>query len=186
MRLIFHLFINFFYKLKYNKNLVISNNTRININKINSRSKKFQLSVGENSTILCNYFFEKDNAKITIGRNTYIGMNTNLITMNSITIGDNVQIAWGVTMLDNNSHSLNYLIRRDDLKLVNQGIIRYEEIISSKIVIEDDVWIGFNVIILKGVHLGKGCVIAAGSVVVNSFPEFSLIAGNPAKLIRHL
>jgi acetyltransferase-like isoleucine patch superfamily enzyme len=52
------------------------------------------------------------------------------------------------------------------------------------IVIEDDVWIGAKAIILKGVTLGKGCVVAAGSVVTKSAPAYSLIGGNPARIIK--
>lgn len=55
---------------------------------------------------------------------------------------------------------------------------------KGPIVIEDDVWIGFGSIILSGVKIGRGSVIAAGSIVTKSFPEFSVIAGNPAKLIK--
>ncbi|MFM5038897.1 CatB-related O-acetyltransferase [Aeromonas veronii] len=55
---------------------------------------------------------------------------------------------------------------------------------KGPIVIEDDVWIGFGSIILSGVTIGRGSVIAAGSIVTKSFPAFSVIAGNPAKLIK--
>ena len=50
--------------------------------------------------------------------------------------------------------------------------------------IEDDVWIGANAIILKGVTLGKGCVVAAGSVVTKSVPANALVGGNPARIIK--
>jgi acetyltransferase-like isoleucine patch superfamily enzyme len=52
------------------------------------------------------------------------------------------------------------------------------------VVIEDDVWIGFNAIILKGVRIGRGSIVGAGAVVTRTMPAFSLIAGNPAKVIR--
>nr|WP_318487238.1 acyltransferase [Photobacterium leiognathi] len=55
----------------------------------------------------------------------------------------------------------------------------------SKVVIEDDVWIGANCIILPGVHIGEGAVIGAGSVVTKDVKAFSIYGGNPAKLIRH-
>ena len=62
-----------------------------------------------------------------------------------------------------------------------------ESILYSKIenvVIEDDVWIGQRVIILPGVTIYKGCIIGAGAVVTKSFPPYSIIGGNPAKLIK--
>ena len=56
----------------------------------------------------------------------------------------------------------------------------------DQITIENDVWIGRRVLIMKGVHLGAGTVVAAGSIVTKSFPRLSVIAGNPAKLIKTL
>ena len=58
--------------------------------------------------------------------------------------------------------------------------------IGSKIVIEDDVWIGANAVILSGVTLGKGSVIAAGAVVNKDVKSGTLVAGNPAKFIKEL
>ena len=54
------------------------------------------------------------------------------------------------------------------------------------ITIGDDVWIGCNSIILKGVKIGNGSIVAAGSVVTKSVPPFSLVAGNPAKIVKEL
>lgn len=59
-----------------------------------------------------------------------------------------------------------------------------ESITQGEIVIEDDVWIGIGAIILSGVHLGQGCVVAAASVVTKSFPQYSIIGGNPAKILK--
>mgnify|MGYP001020427694 FL=1 len=55
---------------------------------------------------------------------------------------------------------------------------------DKDVIIEDDVWVGCNVTILKGVIIGKGTVVAAGSVVTKSCPPYSIIGGNPAKLIK--
>lgn len=52
------------------------------------------------------------------------------------------------------------------------------------IMIEDDVWIGARAIILPGVKIGKGCIIGAGAVVTKSFDDYSVIGGNPAKLLK--
>lgn len=59
-----------------------------------------------------------------------------------------------------------------------------ESFTKGKIVLEDDVWIGVGATILSGVRIGQGCAIAAGSVVTKSFPPFSIIGGNPAKIIK--
>jgi acetyltransferase-like isoleucine patch superfamily enzyme len=60
------------------------------------------------------------------------------------------------------------------------------EIGASPIIIEDDAWIGFNSIILKGVTIGKGSIVGAGSVVTKSVPPWTIVGGNPAKIIREI
>lgn len=59
-----------------------------------------------------------------------------------------------------------------------------ESLTKGEIVLDDDVWVGVGATILSGVHLGQGCVVAAGSVVTKSFPAYALIGGNPAKIIK--
>lgn len=56
---------------------------------------------------------------------------------------------------------------------------------TKPVVIEDDVWIGANVIILRGVHVNKGAIIGAGSIVTKDVPGYAIVAGNPAKTIRY-
>ena len=74
----------------------------------------------------------------------------------------------------------NHNFSRTDIPMNQQGNSPVRPI-----VIGDDVWIGANVIILPGVSIGTGCVIGAGSVVTKSLPEYSVVAGNPAKIIKN-
>jgi maltose O-acetyltransferase len=60
------------------------------------------------------------------------------------------------------------------------------DIQSKPILIEDDVWIGFNSAVLKGVTIGKGSIVAACSVVTKDVPEFVIVAGNPAKVVKEI
>ena len=62
--------------------------------------------------------------------------------------------------------------------------VEFRGLIKSPIRLDDNVWLGYNVIILPGVKLGKCCIVAAGSVVDKSFGDYSIIAGVPAKLIK--
>jgi len=55
---------------------------------------------------------------------------------------------------------------------------------NSKVIINDDCWVGNNVVVLSGVEIGKGCVIGAGSIVTKSLPPYSICVGNPAKVIN--
>lgn len=113
----------------------------------------------------------KENAIIRIGNN--VGMSGSTISCyNSISIGNNVLVGSGVLITDNDAHPINYWERDNDLKIK-----------ARPIVVQDDVFIGTRSIILKGVTIGKGAVIGAGSVVVKDVPEMTIVAGNPASII---
>ena len=90
----------------------------------------------------------------------------------SISIGDYVMIGSGALITDTDAHPLDPEQRRRG----GCGV-------SRPVVIEDDVFIGARAIVLKGVRLGRGCVIGAGSVVVRDVPEYKIAAGNPAKVV---
>lgn len=106
-------------------------------------------------------------SKIIIGDNTAIGDRTEIHAGSLVEIGSNCNISWDVCIMDRDYHKLNS---------------QYEVINPVKI--EDNVWIGCNAIILKGVTVGQGAVIAAGSVVTKDVPAGALVGGNPAKIIK--
>lgn len=113
-------------------------------------------------------------ARIQVGDGTAISNNTQVFAEQSITIGARCLIGDGVLILDSNFH---------DLSAEGRHHRRPE---TAAIVIEDNVFIGSRVIILKGVTIGKDSVIGAGSVVARSIPPGVIAAGNPAKVIRPL
>ncbi|WP_396127469.1 acyltransferase [Aurantibacillus circumpalustris] len=102
--------------------------------------------------------------------------------------------SWGCTIIDTDAHSLNWDDRKKDVKDWKKGIEEnqtgkykdWSKVISKKIVVEDKAWIGFNVIILKGVTIGEGAVVAAGSVVTKNVMPYTLVGGNPAVEIKKL
>lgn len=147
--------------------------------------KNANVIIGESSYVDSNIVFEKDFGVFEVGENSFIGGATFSIA-ESILIGDNVQIAWGTLFFDHNSHSLDYKVRSRDLENRFNNIKEWDNIGVNKIIIQDDVWIGANSIILKGVILKQGTVIAAGSVVTKNTEPFSLYGGNPAKFIKKL
>lgn len=104
-------------------------------------------------------------SRLTIG-SSYINSDCKIRCHESITIGDGCAISHDFTVMDSNAHVLNG----------SKG--------TAPVVIEDHVWIGTRVVILSGVTVGKGAVVAAGSIVTRNVPAKSLVGGVPAKVIR--
>lgn len=123
----------------------------------------WNLSIDDDSLIPKNSVFYCTLAPIMIGKKVIFGPHPTIIT------GDHRTDIVGKYIMDIEDHD----------KFEN-GINRYD----SPVIIEDDVWCGANVTILKGVRIGKGCIVAAGAVVTKSFPPYSIIGGVPAKLIK--
>ena len=152
------------------------------------------LRVGENCLLNAAVTFESTRGLVEIGDRTYIGTDTQIISRERITIGSDVTMAWGITIYDHNSHSLDWRQRQ---RVVRHFFERYGEadcfdaldwsdVRAAPIVIRDRVWIGFGAVILKGVTIGEGAVVGACSVVSRDVEPYSVVAGNPAVLLRRL
>lgn len=157
-------------------------------------SSRLFLEVGSGNILGCEFRFESTGGHITVGKDCYIGPSL-LISRNSIEIGNHVTIAWGCTIYDHDSHSLDFRERRKDIEReinnMNRGIDfivdkDWSTVNSKPIVIKDDAWIGMNAIILKGVTIGRGAVVGAGSVVTKDVPDWAVVAGNPAVIVKRL
>ncbi len=155
----------------------------------NSRGKKENIVIGESSHIYGELLVFGYGGKITIGSFSFLGENSKIWSGDSVNIGDHVFISHNCNIVDTNSHEIDYIERKEShLYRLKNGLTTdlKGNIITSPIIIEDHVWISFNVIILKGIRIGKGSIIAAGSVITKDVPPFSLMAGNPAKLIKSI
>ena len=172
-------------KLQKTDGVSFSNDSKIAFRNI-LLQKNSQLSIGAQSIIEGKLHFDKENSSIHIGNRTFVGGNTILIASNTIKIGDDVLIAWGCTFLDHNSHSTDWSERKNDVLNWFDRKANWEKIISAPIVIHDKVWIGFNCIILKGVTIGEGAIIAAGSVVTKDVEPYTIVGGNPAQKIKNV
>ncbi len=115
-------------------------------------------------------------ASITIGDNVGISGAT-IYARKSITIGDNTMVGGNVKILDNDFHPIEVEARNADIK---------EKIGTKPVLIGNSCFIGCNALILKGTTLGDGCVVGAGAVVCGTFEAGSVIAGNPARVIKKL
>ncbi|MDP3538777.1 MAG: glycosyltransferase [Azonexus sp.] len=128
-------------------------------------------SAGSNINVESGAFFGTGR-KVSIGDNSGIGVNCKLL--GDVSIGRNVMIGPDVLFI-----TTSHVHKNLNIPMVEQG---FEA--ERPIILRDDIWIGARTIILPGVTLGKGCVAAAGSVVTKSFPDFSIVAGNPARVIK--
>ena len=110
---------------------------------------------------------------VQIGDYTRIGLHNTII--GPVRIGNNVNLAQGITVT-----ALNHNFDDTNKRIDEQGVS------TNAVTIEDDVWIGANVVVLPGVTIGTHCVVAAGAVVTKDVPPHSLVAGVPAKVIKQI
>ena len=140
-----------------------------------SNKKLASIVISENAEINVDRFWVYAGSTISVGNNAKLTLGTGYANydckiqcFDSITIGDDVCISEGVTIRDSDNH---YIYREG-----------YQ--MSAPITIGNHVWIGINATILKGVTIGDGAIIAAGSVVTKNVPSRAMVGGVPAKIIR--
>lgn len=130
------------------------------------------LSLDEDWTIIdkgCVVYVGKDK-NLSIGSKTYISSNVKILAHDNISIGKECMIASGVQIFAGDGHP----IYQDGVRINS----------DAPVVLEDNVWLGSRALILKGVTIGKGSIVAAGAVVTKDVPQYSIAAGNPAKIIK--
>ncbi|WP_297905617.1 DapH/DapD/GlmU-related protein [uncultured Parabacteroides sp.] len=147
--------------IKLGKSLNIQRNVQILDN----------VSIGDDVDILDNVQIRSCGFFIQIGARVLINRNTTLL--NQVSIGEDCLIGPNTTIVGG-----NHLYKNRSAPINTQG----NE--SKGIIIDNDVWVGANVVVCDGVHIGKGSIIAAGSVVTKDVESFTIVAGAPAKKIR--
>lgn len=188
---------NRFARHKYRKNFEIDPTTRLNarfsVDFMVTPEDRSYVKIGARGSLNAQITFESKDGVVEIGDRVYIG-GCKIICRNRVVIGNDVTVAWGVTIYDHNSNSLDW---RQRAKVVEHfyetyGSARcYEEldwsgVASAPIVIEDKVWIGFDAVLLKGVRVGEGAVIGARSVVTHDVEPYTVVAGNPAVFVKRI
>jgi Acetyltransferase (isoleucine patch superfamily) len=155
---------------------------------INLQNNSNNIVIGINSHIRGELLVFPYGGKIKIGKNCFIGENSRIWSGEEIIIGNDVLISHNVNIIDTNTHEIDPTERSlGFISLTSKGHPDEKgTILTSKIEIGDNVWINFNSIILKGVKIGSGSIIGAGSVVTSDIPENSFVAGTPARIINKL
>lgn len=134
------------------------------------------VGIGKNTYFMpiVEHLGNKYSPKITVGDGTWIGMQNSFSAIHGITIGKNVLFAGYVHVTD---HSHGY----ED---INMPISKQPLISKGPVIIEDECWLGFSCEILSGVHIGRHSIIAARAVVTKDVPPCSIVAGNPARIVK--
>jgi acetyltransferase-like isoleucine patch superfamily enzyme len=170
--------------------VVFGNGTRFTMSaKVENISKqRYNIIINENTIIEGRLVVFNYGGEIKIGNNSYIGLGSNIWSGESVIIGDNVLISHNVNIIDTNSHEMDHLERAERYSsLIKKGHPKDKSsIITGKIVIEDYAWISFGATILKGVTIGEGAIVAACAVVTKDVPPFTVVAGNPAVVVKKL
>lgn len=147
---------------------------------------KEQISIGDQVTLdgtLQTY----NQGWLKIGDYTFIGR-SRIYCAKEISIGRYCLISDNVCILDSNLHPVSARQRAGIAENWASGIYPnvYSNVPSERVLIEDHCWIGYGSTILKGVHIGEGSIVGAGSVVTKDVPPWTIVAGNPARVIREI
>ena len=155
--------------------------------RISLRKAGGNIIVGDHSLVQGAVVTECEGSVVKIGNNVFIGGGTLFDCVQSITVEDDVLISYDCLFADSDNHSVRYSIRKKDLADWKDGQKHdWQTTLTSPIKISKGVWIGARVIVLKGVEIGEGAVVGAGAVVTRNVPPWTIVAGNPAKVIREI
>lgn len=156
-------------------------------NVINALGKKDNIVIGANCHIKGEFFLFGHGGRIELGDYCYLGDNSRVWSAKRIRIGHRVLISHNCNIFDNDTHPLDPDARhRQFVDIITTGHPKVIDLKEEEVIIEDDVLIGANATVLKGVTLGRGAIVAAGSVVTRNVPPFTIVAGNPARIVREL
>ncbi|MGI4756364.1 MAG: acyltransferase [Janthinobacterium lividum] len=152
------------------------------------------LTIGDRCQLHNQFVFESEAGRINVGNNVFINGGTQVISRCSIDIEDNVMIAWGCMIYDHDSHSVFYKDRVADhdqqlADFPTGNFIRNKDwsgVRSAPIRICQHAWLGFDVVVLKGVTIGEGAIIGAKAVVTKDVPPWTIAAGNPARVVKEI
>ncbi len=145
------------------------------------------IRIGDNSIIMGQLLVFAHGGEIMVGDHCFIGENSRLWSAGSIRIGNRVLISHDVNIFDNDTHPFDAAARhRHYLAIASTGHPKELDLAEATVVVEDDAWIAAKALVLKGVTIGRGAVVGAGSVVTRDVDPFTVVAGNPARVMRTL
>ncbi len=176
-------------RIKSRRSCICSSNAKIydSARIINNMKLREKIEIGINSHIKGELLTFAHGGKISIGDNCYIGEQSRIWSAIEIKIGHRVLISHGVNIFDNSTHPISPSQRHKQFMQIIAGQHPQQiNLNETPVLISNDVWIGCMSIILAGVTIGEGAVIAAGSVVTKDVPAYTIVGGNPASVIREI
>jgi acetyltransferase-like isoleucine patch superfamily enzyme len=154
----------------------------------NSLGDSDKIVIGGHSHIRGELMIFGHGGRISIGDWCYVGVGTRIWSAASIEIGNRVLISHSVNIIDNLTHPLQAAQRHEQAKeMFSSGQLpRKNSLDERPIKVGDDAWIGACAMVLRGVTVEEGGIVAAGAVVTKDVPAYSIVAGNPAVVVREL
>jgi acetyltransferase-like isoleucine patch superfamily enzyme len=146
-----------------------------------------QIRIGANSIVDGQLQVFPGEGHISIGQWCFVGEGTHIWSAAGIDIGHRVMISHNVNIFDNLTHPISAALRHQQFRqIATIGHPRSLDLAGKPVRIEDDAWIAAAATVLKGVTIGKGAIVGAGSVVTRDVAPWTVVAGNPARVVRHL
>lgn len=174
------------YNIGRNKNIIAGRNVAFK-SEAEIGLNHGRLVIGDNTVIAAKIMTFAHGGNITIGQDCYIGVQTRIWSGTEIEIGDRVLISHNCNIFDSTTHPIDKQIRAEHEKeVLSTGFPKelYPTINEAPVRIGSDVWVGCNSIILKGVTIGEGAIVSAGSIVTKDVPANVMVGGNPARVLK--
>jgi len=153
----------------------------------NNRGSSSKIVIGPHTHVAGELFLFAHGGEITIGEWCFVGEGSRIWSSASVKIGNRVNISHSVNIFDSRTHPLRAQDRYEQVKtILKEGHPREISLGECPVTICDDAWIGAGAIVLRGVTVGEGAIVGAGSVVTKNVQPYSIVAGNPAVLVRQL
>ena len=153
----------------------------------NLQNNPSSIKLGDHTHIRGELLVFRHGGRICMGDFCYLGEGARIWSSAEVIIGNRVLISHLVSIYDNTTHPLRADLRHKHYRdIINSGHPVQLKLGERPVRIENDVWIGSHCVILRGVTIGRGAVVGAGSIVTKSVAKYTLVAGNPARVIRQL